>query len=718
MLVALFVLFFAFVHSNSLYAQACDENCVSSGGTCVGNNCVFPPTPQPTGVPTPPTQAPTKAPTPPTFAPTKAPTQAPTPAPTTATPTQAPTTLAPTVAPTTAAPTPSPTNAPTPSPTAFPTPAPTASPTPSPTAFPTIAPTPSPTPSPTQQPTASPTGAPTPSPTAFPTPAPTPSPTPSPTASPTALPTEAPTSAPTSQPTALPTSAPTDAPTGVPTTLAPTQAPTLFQIPLCGPACDAINGTCVADSQGFPVCIVNCASDADCPDGSSCVSFVCTVTLAPTTEAPVAPCDPDICSFNGGQCIDGICTIQCTNNSDCPVGMSCPNETICYPNNTPTEAPTFLVTPMPTTESPTSAPTEALTSAPTPQPTEAPTFVITPAPTTPQPTEAPTPQPTEAPTPQPTPAPTPQPTPAPTSAPTPQPTPAPTRAPTPQPTPAPTPAPTTRAPTNAPTTKAPTKAPTVKGQCKRCTFTQGGYGSKCPQKPLPSCSTLKNMWQNGQEVQPGCLRDACFTGTLVLGNSSFAGGKSVTFTGSSYIMDYAPGKGTPSVFTVTATNPKTTSAGVFGGQLLAAMLNQRFAPDTQIAFSNECNSVDPVIQGRTVVQVIYIANQVIGRSTAYPMFTPSILSDALSVYNEAFVGCKDAYANKCFDCSRISDDDRDSVVGPIPDRNTNNNEGRFLVPGIYTFVVLIAVIVIVVFLWVNYSGRYTQHKKASRYSRS
>jgi hypothetical protein len=218
-------------------------------------------------------------------------------------------------------------------------------------------------------------------------------------------------------------------------------------------------------------------------------------------------------------------------------------------------------------------------------------------------------------------------------------------------------------PTNG--TRAPTPSP-VK-PCNLCTFSQGGYGTKCSGKPPGTCQQLVANWKS---TQPGCLLEACFNGSITLGNAS-NGGKTVTFTSAAAIEKFLPASGPPSIFKVSAVNPTSTTAGVFAGQLLTAMLNIQFSGvnPSMIYFNHECFHVNSVLQGLSLAQVIYIANQVIAGLPGYSQYTPTILNDALTLFNNAFDGCQLSNTNcSCFTCQ-----DRMFLFCPILSRRERNN---------------------------------------------
>ena len=199
--------------------------------------------------------------------------------------------------------------------------------------------------------------------------------------------------------------------------------------------------------------------------------------------------------------------------------------------------------------------------------------------------------------------------------------------------------------------------------CHYCTFTQGGYKNDCNKKPNswfggpPTCSSLTLDWAN---TPPGCLRDLCFVAntSVVLGNTS-NGGFTTTFTSGAAIKAFLPEGGPPSVFTTpNVVNPTESPAGVLSAQLLTAMLNVRFSANLSnlslLVFSANCNNsnLSPLFYGKNILEVIYIANQVISGAAGpeYAAYTPSLLNQALSLYNDNFDKCQNLYPT-CFACT-------------------------------------------------------------------
>jgi fibro-slime domain-containing protein len=444
----------------------------------------------------------------------------------------------------------------------------------------------------------------------------------------------------------------------------------------CQPFCNSALGPGGACPDCFPCSGQECQIFSECsPDFETC------------DNVPL-PCDP-----YHGDCSSLPQCPPCTNsptNFPTPFPTSAPsNAPTVAPSNAPTNAPTAVTgapSNAPTTASnaPSNAPTVAPSNAPTVAPSNAPTVAPSNAPTV-APSNAPTVAPSNAPTVAPSNAPTVAPSNAPTVAPSNAPTTiapvgTPTNAPTP-PTGAPTKSPTaatgtpTNSPTGAPTksptaatgapTKSPTGAPTntppPTQACHFCTYSQGGYGSNCQgQNARDNCSTLMSEWNSNNPPPGGCLRDKCFNGTITLGNSSF-GGKTATFTSATAIHNFLPAGGSAGLFVQTYTNPTSTSAGVFAGQLLSAMLSVRFAPPGSANFATlrfvDCNLSSNII-GLSILDVIYIANQVIANQTGagapnYSQYSPSSLSDALALFNTNFEGCGNKNP-QCFTCGNAS----------------------------------------------------------------
>jgi hypothetical protein len=178
-------------------------------------------------------------------------------------------------------------------------------------------------------------------------------------------------------------------------------------------------------------------------------------------------------------------------------------------------------------------------------------------------------------------------------------------------------------------------------------FTMGGWGTKC----------------SGNN--PGCLRDAWFPTAfpqgLLIGDADGLDGDdsfAALFTNSKAIADYLPAGKTPGALNKDLTNPKSTSAGVLGGQLVAAKLNVGF--DAAGAFDAIKDldgaklgdlvfvaNVHAKLLGLTVSEVILLADNAISGVAAMPLDVDgdaigdvsfSDLANALDRVNNEFVG--------------------------------------------------------------------------------
>jgi hypothetical protein len=126
------------------------------------------------------------------------------------------------------------------------------------------------------------------------------------------------------------------------------------------------------------------------------------------------------------------------------------------------------------------------------------------------------------------------------------------------------------------------------------TYTQGGWGA------TPNGNNPAKLLQNKfAQVYPG-------------GSVSIGGTKKLFFTSSTAIKNFLPAGGTAGVLTATATNPTSSSAGVFAGQVLAMQLNLDFSN----AGVTKPGLGSLMYQGFTVAAIMEAANAVLGGNTA------------------------------------------------------------------------------------------------------
>ena len=130
------------------------------------------------------------------------------------------------------------------------------------------------------------------------------------------------------------------------------------------------------------------------------------------------------------------------------------------------------------------------------------------------------------------------------------------------------------------------------------TFTQGGWGSK------PSGNN------------PGQLLASNFALVYSGGSVTIGGTRTLKFTSASAIEAFLPQGGTPSTFAASATNPGSSAAGVFAGQVLALRLSVDFstAGITKAGLAG-LKLKSGKLAGQTVAQVLALANAVIGGNT-------------------------------------------------------------------------------------------------------
>lgn len=164
-----------------------------------------------------------------------------------------------------------------------------------------------------------------------------------------------------------------------------------------------------------------------------------------------------------------------------------------------------------------------------------------------------------------------------------------------------------------------------------CTYGQGGWGAR-PEGNNPG-TILSN---NFTTVYPGGFVEVGIPGPA---------GFSMQFTSAFAIETYLPAMAMPNVLTNDYVNPTNTSAGVFGGQVLALQLNVDFS-DAGITqgsggpFGNLIyNDMSSPFFGFTVRQILAVANQALGGSPITNGVTISDLNMLVTLLNESFEDC-------------------------------------------------------------------------------
>jgi uncharacterized repeat protein (TIGR01451 family) len=152
------------------------------------------------------------------------------------------------------------------------------------------------------------------------------------------------------------------------------------------------------------------------------------------------------------------------------------------------------------------------------------------------------------------------------------------------------------------------------------TYTQGGWGAPA----------------NGNN--PGALLKANFA-TVYPSGVTIGGTKTLKFTASAAIEAFLPAGGKAGVLTASATNPTSSSAGVFAGQVLALRLSVDFSVKglTKTGLSSMKLASGP-LAGQTVQQVLALANSVLGGGALPSGMTISQLNDIVDKINNNFDG--------------------------------------------------------------------------------
>jgi hypothetical protein len=121
---------------------------------------------------------------------------------------------------------------------------------------------------------------------------------------------------------------------------------------------------------------------------------------------------------------------------------------------------------------------------------------------------------------------------------------------------------------------------------------------------------------------------------LVVGGTNMIRLTDVTAT-----LTYLPAPGAPGVLTATVIDPASTSAGEFGGEVVALKLNVDFSSrfGNAVAFGDLriCKTSVAAVNGQTVAQFLATANQILGGGGGpFGASTANVVASAL---NNAFL---------------------------------------------------------------------------------
>ncbi len=160
---------------------------------------------------------------------------------------------------------------------------------------------------------------------------------------------------------------------------------------------------------------------------------------------------------------------------------------------------------------------------------------------------------------------------------------------------------------------------TVTGCEKVCTATQGGWGQGA----------------NGRNI--GWMRNTFWSTVYPSGFVTVGTGNHMTFTSAAAIENYLPAGSTPGVLPQNYTNPLTTPAGVFGGQVTALRLNVDFSNAGVNGWKPNLATTTIAsgpLAGMTVAQVLAIAESVLGGGALPAGMSLGDLNELVSDINE------------------------------------------------------------------------------------
>ena len=159
-----------------------------------------------------------------------------------------------------------------------------------------------------------------------------------------------------------------------------------------------------------------------------------------------------------------------------------------------------------------------------------------------------------------------------------------------------------------------------------CSYSQGGWGAP-PHGNNPGQILVSNF----PTVYPGGV--------------TVGAGFSMTFSSASAVEAYLPATGTPGTLTGSLTNPTSTSAGVFGGQVLTLRLDVDFnnagiidGTKGSIALLKLAGT-GTSLDGQTVTQILAAAGTALGGGALPAGYTLSSLETLVDLLNNAFDNC-------------------------------------------------------------------------------
>lgn len=153
------------------------------------------------------------------------------------------------------------------------------------------------------------------------------------------------------------------------------------------------------------------------------------------------------------------------------------------------------------------------------------------------------------------------------------------------------------------------------------TYTQGGWGA------------------NPHGNNPGQLLTSKFAQVYPGGSVAIGGTKKLTFTSAAAIIKFLPAGGTPGILAGNATNPTSSAAGVFAGQVLALRLSVNFsAAGITKSGLGSLHVLSGKTAGLTVSQVLALGELVLGGGALPSGISVSDINSVIDSINNNYDG--------------------------------------------------------------------------------
>jgi len=163
----------------------------------------------------------------------------------------------------------------------------------------------------------------------------------------------------------------------------------------------------------------------------------------------------------------------------------------------------------------------------------------------------------------------------------------------------------------------------------------GEFTTPNPPPPFTGCTVTQGGWHaKPQGNNPGTLLAKDFP-TVYPSGVTIGGTFTLTFDSAADVRAFLPAGGPPGVLTSSATDPTSSAAGVFAGQVLALQLNVDIEHFGTVVISGTGTSFD----GKTVADVLAAANTALGGGPLPAGFTISSLNDLVDSLNQKFDNC-------------------------------------------------------------------------------